>query len=923
MKNFLPLRSLLTLIAIAVITTYTHRVAAQAGAVYTVAGGGSSSADGVPATSAQLTNSTGIGMDGAGNLYYADRAQFVIRKVHPITGIVNTVAGVALSSGHAGDGGPATSAYLSNNIRGLHVTTAGDVFIADDAFIRKVSGATGIITTVAGGGYFTADGVPATASLISVSCVYVDAIGNIYYGTDNKIKKVHATSGLVTTIAGTGGAIDAGDGGPAIAADIAGTAKSICMDNTGSLYIIAGTSNRVRKIDGTTGIITTVAGGGSSTAEGVPATTAAFTGLHTCGVDGMGNIFIADRARHLVRRVDAATGIINTVAGTAAGGSTVEGVTALSAFMRPYMILVNSTSGSIYYSDSGTKVRKFPYTPLLPYTAPTPPSYTSDSMAAFITKECTGMQLFVRINSYAGLTLRTYFGDGHADTSAVAVTWSGVPGYVHLTHAYPVAGIYSVKHILCSGGIPVDTLSYNYDQLFCTGTTVRFYNDEDLSCTKSTSESFLMNQVVTEIDSNGIPIDTIAATAGFNYAAYRSSGDIYTFRILSSPHALYPSCPSTGIVYDTLHTGITSNSHFMALACMTGSNVDLEVKGDAILTGTHHQAGNIYIQNNYCTPSNASVTLHFSPKFQTTGGTYPTPISSTATSMTWSLNDIVGTETAVRKIHYKLWRTTYPNLTDGDTVNEQMQVIPTSGIADIHMGNNTDTRTDTVRTSFDPNAMEVTPSCFDNDTTLHFTVHFENIGSAPAVNIYVMDTLSALLDPSSLNIEMSTHTMFITKSVVDNKTILKFDFPNINLADSSDHINRDGMFMYTMKNRAAMTTGTTAQSRVGIYFDYNDVLMTNTASATKGCPVLPASVTNAAASSFYLYPNPAADELTIEATAGRYTQLTICNIVGQQLLQQDILQPRSAISVKHLQPGLYYVTMQGAGGTSVRKFVKK
>jgi hypothetical protein len=130
------------------------------------------------------------------------------------------------------------------------------------------------------------------------------------------------------------------------------------------------------------------------------------------------------------------------------------------------------------------------------------------------------------------------------------------------------------------------------------------------------------------------------------------------------------------------------------------------------------------------------------------------------------------------------------------------------------------------------------------------------------------------------------------------------------------------MFMYTIKNKTSMATGNVALNRVGIYFDYNDVLMTNTATATKGCPEAPNSVTTATATSFSLYPNPAQQLLTIQSPADSYSQLTITSIVGQQLLQQPVTQPQFTINISTLPPGIYYATMQGTAGTTVKKFVK-
>ncbi len=926
MSHTITLRSFFFILSIIFITSISQQAAAQAGAVFTVAGGGTSTADGVPATSAYISCSSGLGMDAAGNFYYADLNRSVVRRVDGGSGLVYTVAGISGLSGHSGDGGPATAARLSTNIRSIHVTTSGDIYISDNNYIRKVQASTGIITTVAGGGTSDADGIPAISAYISVNCVYVDNAGNIYFGTGNKIKKVDAATGYIYTIAGNGSSGDGGDGGPATNATFSGSAKSIAMDNAGNLYVISFTGDRIRKINNA-GIISTVAGGGTYISEGIPATNTQFVDFHNCAVDGAGNIFIADWNRDLIRRVDGTTGIINTIAGIAGGGSTADGTPALSANVTPYMILVNPATSNIYYSDYSSKLKKFSFAPLVPFTGGSsiPGTYSSDSFSVNIHKQCTGPQFTVRTNAFTfGNTVTTHFGDGTSHSDSVRSSWSGIGGYALFNHIYPTTGTYTIKHILFNSGIAVDSFSYSYDHVYCAEISVRYYNDVDLNCTKSSTEPLLIKPTTARIDSNGVPVDTITTTSGFNYIAYGTPGDVYSFTILSTPALLIPSCPATGVIHDTLAVAITTvATHYMALSCTGSSFIDLEAKAYVPVTGPNDQWGRLYISNNACVPANASVTLNFSPKYRYIGGARPVPVSSTATSLTWDLSGLSSTDAAPFDIYYVVWHNpAVPYPVDGDTVNEQVLVTPTTLPADINMSNNIVIRVDTVRTSCDPNAIEVSPVCFDNDTTLHFTVHFENIGSAPAINIYVMDTLSTLLDPSTFKVEMSTHPMFITKQVVNNKTIIKFDFPNINLADSSDHLNRDGMFMYTIKNKTSMATGNVALNRVGIYFDYNDVLMTNTATATKGCPVLPNAVATTTATSFSLYPNPAQQQLTIQSPADSYSQLTITSIVGQQLLQQPVTQPQFTINISTLPPGIYYATMQGTAGTAVKKFVK-
>src|SRR5205814_180894 len=136
-----------------------------------------------------------------------------VRKVDATTGVITTVAGTG-ASGHAGDGGPATSALLSN-VHGVAVDSAGRLFLSDDVYIRRVDTA-GVITGIAGNGNgFAGDGGPATAALFSSPRgVAVDSPGNVYIADaqNSRVRRIAEPSGIVTTVAGSGAPGFFGDG---------------------------------------------------------------------------------------------------------------------------------------------------------------------------------------------------------------------------------------------------------------------------------------------------------------------------------------------------------------------------------------------------------------------------------------------------------------------------------------------------------------------------------------------------------------------------------------------------------------------------------------------------------------------------------------------------------------------------------------
>ena len=279
--------------------------------------------DNIPATSARLNYPFGVHVDAHGNVYIADTYNHRIRKVNAKTGIITTVAGTG-SKGFSGDGGLATNAKLRYPFS-LYLDTYGNIFILDtyNIRVRRVDAATGIITTVVGDGHirFRGDGGPATSASIDLAYdVAVDNDGNIFIAdTGNEvIRKVDATTGIIDTVAGQGKwAGYSGDGGPATSARLNGP-TGVCVDTAGNIYISDSNNNVIRKVDVTTQIITTTAGKGIAgfSGDGGPATEAKLDYPEGIWVDRGGNLFIVDTDNCRIRRVDATTQIIDTVAGT-------------------------------------------------------------------------------------------------------------------------------------------------------------------------------------------------------------------------------------------------------------------------------------------------------------------------------------------------------------------------------------------------------------------------------------------------------------------------------------------------------------------------------------------------------------------------------------------------------------------------------
>jgi hypothetical protein len=328
-----------------------------------------STKDGVPATSANLDQPASVVLDGAGNMYIADSAHNKIRRIAapvlPATvGIISTFAGTG-DTGLTGDGFAATSATLTSP-SGVALDGAGNLYVADtgDNVIRKITAATGIITTVAGTGTagYAGDGLAATAAELNGPWgVTVDAGGNLYVAdtANQRIRRVDAVTGIITTVAGNGDPSGSGDGkgtysGDGGQATLAGLSLpySVAFDAAGNMFIADSANNRVRKVD-TSGIITTYAGSANNGYEGDGgAATAAWLHLPSgVALDAAGNLYIADTQNTAIRKVSAATGIISTLVVNGQGTTlSTAGALGPASLYAPFGLFVDA-GGNVYFSD--------------------------------------------------------------------------------------------------------------------------------------------------------------------------------------------------------------------------------------------------------------------------------------------------------------------------------------------------------------------------------------------------------------------------------------------------------------------------------------------------------------------------------------------------------------------------------------------
>jgi hypothetical protein len=329
----------------------------EIGMIQTVVGTGEDgySGDGGQAIQARIGEAYGCAFDAKGNLYISDGRNHTIRRIDKATGVITTVAGSG-RQGYSGDGGPATAATL-NNLYSLQVATNGDIYIVDrlNAAIRKVDAGTGIITTVAGTGEsgYGGDGGPGIrAQLREPNDCFLDGKGGLLIADvqDQRIRRLDLKTGLITTFAGDGEKQRAGDGKPATHASIMG-ARAVCMDSRGNTYICEREGNGVRKVDAR-GVMSTFAGTGERgySGDGGPALSATWGAPKAIRCDHRDNVIVVDTENHAIRRIDAVTGVVITIAGGHQGGDGDGGLATKAGLERPHGCGIDA-QGHLYIAD--------------------------------------------------------------------------------------------------------------------------------------------------------------------------------------------------------------------------------------------------------------------------------------------------------------------------------------------------------------------------------------------------------------------------------------------------------------------------------------------------------------------------------------------------------------------------------------------
>lgn len=343
--------------ALICVSTASAQNAAQRAALAQLGRGHADTASGAEATSVPLAQPGGLAFDSAGNLFIADTDHEIVREVN-LAGIITTVAGNG-AQGFSGDGGAATSASLDSPV-GVALDATNNIYIADthNQRIRMVTVSTGVITTIAGTGTagFGGDGGAATAATLDLpTAIAIDSAGNIFIADTNNNRIREISGGKISTVAGNGNQTYSGDGGLATAAGL-DSPNGIAIDSAFNLYIGDTHNQRVRMVAAATGIITTIAGTGAKTFTGDGASTgAALARPRGVAVDSTGAVYVADSDNDRIRKISSNT--IATVAGNGSEGFSGDKGSSTSASIDTPRAVATFSSAVLFADTLNNRVR--------------------------------------------------------------------------------------------------------------------------------------------------------------------------------------------------------------------------------------------------------------------------------------------------------------------------------------------------------------------------------------------------------------------------------------------------------------------------------------------------------------------------------------------------------------------------------------
>ena len=953
------------------------RKVSPAGIITNFAGNGTAgyTGDGGLATAASVSNVRGLAFDAAGNLYFTDSYDAVVRKINT-SGIISTVVGSAtLGAGYSGDGGLATAAQLSQPTS-ITFDAVGNLYIADgfNIRLRKVN-TSGIITTIAGTGVGSDlgdGGLAINASFCQINSVVVDASGNIYIGSSSVIRKIN-TSGIISTITGVAsisgvtGVGYSGDGGLATSAKV-NTVMGMVLDASGNLIFTEFGNHCVRQIN-TAGIISTLSGNGTigSFGDGSIPSMALYQQPCALCFDASNNLYIADTYNFRVRKIDYSASPICPTAVSISKNRGANGYAVISSTVSP-MVGTPTYSGKLmgnpltnpmttinYAASSYTQT--FPGDGIYNISASSVDTISgyfcsvTSSDTILITNSTTTRQFNRRFTldstyfcnaGHVTFTDSSRFSYSFSNALAnytIVTNWGNGTSVTYTTNAtnqlmfnsgstfYSSPGVYTIQSIIMGAGIPNDTALAFVTVFACGNFYGSVYDDSNNDCVRQWTEVGINGLKVSATNGTNTYMGWSDVTGYYNLANVPAG--TYTIQVNGAASGYTTICAAS-LPHTSSIVGTNNTLNDFAMSCTgvfdiatTGislwhgffpGQVDMILPHVGILNGTC----------NFVVPGKVKMILTPCIQYVAGGSLAHVPDAiipaATGDTLVWNVADInnIGN---FGYWDYAVSVTTCTNAVVGDTACITMMVLPTN--VDFNVTNNVFTRCFGIGVSYDPNYKEVMPKGYGaqgyipattNDLT--YTLHFQNTGTAKATNIYLLDTISNNLNLGTIEIISSSHS--VQPYLLPGRAV-KFMFAYINLPDSTtDEQHSHGYVTYRINPNTGLSPGTQIKNTGYIYFDYNSPVATNTALNTiEFVTALKSISTNG----FSVFPNPAQNKVTIRLTSNESSDIIMYDVLGNEVKQFATIESQSEVNVSDLVSGVYFVKVTQKGKTFTQKIV--
>lgn len=518
------------------------------------------------------------------------------------------------------------------------------------------------------------------------------------------------------------------------------------------------------------------------------------------------------------------------------------------------------------------------------------------------------------------ITVEVFWGDGSSTVYNCDLFYGGTMDYFYETptHTYTLPGVYTPM-VIATGPDGTDDTTYCSSlnlSAGCVPISGYTYQDNNSNCIFDLGDDALEGVFVYVYDPiAGNTIGTaISNTSGY-YEIYVLSG-LSSLQIHTVSYGSTTVCPVGGLY---IFSSSGAASFDFALACGS-SDVDYYVHHTGVCNfgvpgGLGTLSLNAGVSACYSTTGYpATITVTLDPLVTYAGMIYgpaPSSISGGGSVLTWNTTLYGGGFFTDLDLSFNILTSTSATVLSPSCFDLSI----TGSSTDVYLGNNHENTCLFIGGPYDPNNKEVMPAGIGAagnvapETVFNYLVNFQNTGTAPAINVYIMDTLDSDLDMNTLQITGASHDM---NPIFTGANIVRFDFPNINLIDSvANEPLSHGWVTYSVKAKSGLAHGTEITNTAHIYFDYNAPIVTNTTlntiDITLGVDELTTDVLNNV-----LYPNPASNMFTLQFEDAVSGSIQLYDTKGTLVLAQVVNnQTAVTLSTQNLQNGFYAITMPG------------